>query len=157
MLRWALACVATLHWLASLVRAAVPVSRHAVFVSIALPGHLTPLLGQAEALLLRGWHVSIVSSDDASGFVEDTLATWPLSVDDRNRVTFRSLGNLDEWERNATGSTTVRLRRTEDVFLEASSHEDFQAGSFLILDWLFEVIVGARHGHGRRRGRSCSE
>ena len=83
-------------------------ARHAVFVSISLPGHLTPLLGEAEALWRRGWHVTVVTDDDGAEFVSAQLAAWPLpsaylaaaaaqlDVGAAARRTFRSLGNLQD-------------------------------------------------------------
>jgi hypothetical protein len=115
-------------------------SKHAVFVSIALPGHLTPLLGMAEVLLHRGWRCTIVSTDEAASFVRETTATWPdLSADMQQKLQFISLGDMQEVERQSSGNQSTVLLRTEDVFLHASSLPDFQEGGFVIFDWLTDV------------------
>lgn len=49
---------------------------HAAFVSIALPGHLTPLLAQANALLELNWTVSIISTDEVAAFVTNSFSSY---------------------------------------------------------------------------------
>lgn len=56
-------------------------SKHAVFMSIALPGHLNPLISQAIALHERNWMVSIVSTHDAKHHISVAAPSFVNWID----------------------------------------------------------------------------
>ena len=114
-------------------------SMHAVFISIPLAGHLTPLICQAEALVLRGWKATIVTSDEARGFVLGYIDSLGLQESLRNNLRTEFIGNLTDIEIRNNGADRIVIPSTEDEFTRISGIDAFIDGATEIIKWTFQV------------------
>eukprot|EP00455_Lapot_gusevi_P048755 TRINITY_DN679_c0_g1_i1.p1 TRINITY_DN679_c0_g1~~TRINITY_DN679_c0_g1_i1.p1 ORF type:complete len:601 (+),score=138.68 TRINITY_DN679_c0_g1_i1:104-1906(+) len=101
--------------------------KHALFVSIPLPGHILPLLGQGEELLARGWNISFASCDSGADFIRRHLDVWQLSPEEATRVQIWTVGACE---------TTPTIEQVLDF---ASTAVSFEAGTTALFEWLVQL------------------
>lgn len=99
-------------------------SKHIVFVSIPLPGHLGPLLAQGQQLANRGWHVLIATPTRAQHFVNGRIAALMGS----NPSASGSMSYLSAGECKVADEAN-------QLFLSVSLSPDFADGSQAIFNW----------------------
>jgi len=99
-------------------------SKHIVYISIPLPGHLGPLIAQGQQLAQRGWHVSIATPNKGQNFVNGRIAAWMGT----NPSITGSLSYL------SAGDCKVADEATQ-LFLSAAVSPDWAKGSQDIFRW----------------------
>lgn len=89
--------------------------KYALFVSIPLVGHLSPLVHQANALQARGWKVAIASTSEISWYVHEYCpdADWI--------------------------ELAPQPKELADLFASGSAEDDFKKSISSILTWLYEI------------------
>jgi UDP:flavonoid glycosyltransferase YjiC (YdhE family) len=99
--------------------------RHALFISIPLPGHIAPLVSLAHSLQRRNWTTSFASTSQMADVVTSVSSASSSSSSLLSPSSFLSLGGCD-----------AEFSQKESALLASASSDIWMWGSLEILRWV---------------------